>query len=108
MICVHVPSTHPLADDIRAFLASRRAPPHVHRCPRCYGREACGLPCETEEDLRCDDGMPCSSFEVCSRCRKQERARIAGNAAILGAWADDGGLVPDPDPLADLTEPERQ
>ena len=93
-------------DEVYGFLRrGRRAPPHVHRCPRCYGVEACGMDCVIEPDLALDNGTPCASFEVCSACVRREPVRIAGNASILGRWADDGGAVPDPDPLAFMVAP---
>lgn len=93
-------------DLLTDFLSRRKpSPPHVHRCPRCYGVEACGLNCTVEPDLALDNGTPCGYFEVCPACARRERERIAGNAAILCRWADDGGQVPGQDPLADLIEP---
>lgn len=92
-------------DHLYSFLRRRRhAPPHVHRCPVCYGHEACGMDCAIEPDLELDDGAPCASFEVCSACEREIAARIKRSAEILGRWADDGGPAPEPDLLAYLIE----
>ena len=63
-------------DEIYGFLRRRKhAPPHVHRCPRCYGHEACGMDCAIEPDLQLDNGTPCGDYEVCSACARWERER---------------------------------
>lgn len=60
--------------------------------------------CYVEHDLALDDGTPVGHHLVCSSCERRFAESICGNAAILGRWADDGGIVPDPDPLAELLE----
>ncbi|MGE5203016.1 MAG: hypothetical protein ACM3O6_13225 [Acidobacteriota bacterium] len=64
-------------DEVYGFLRRRRhAPPHVHRCPVCYGVEVCGLDCAIEPDMELDNGTPCASFEVCSACERWIAARV--------------------------------
>ncbi len=62
------------------------------------------MDCAIEPDLELDNGTPCASFEVCSACVKAIAVRIRRNAQILGRWADDGGAVPEHDPLAAYIE----
>lgn len=51
----------------------RRLGVHVHACPTCYRFVPCDEPCDTEPDLRLDDGTECGAHVECERCEARQR-----------------------------------